>query len=137
MKQHQCGFTLVEILVAVIVLAFATILLADTIGAGAVAHGRLNDTTRAWGIASDKLVEMQVFQRWPATGTQDEVVERHDERWLVHTKISKGPYNNTRRVDIEVGPEPESGQERLVTWSVFSLLGKPFDAATEKAAGSP
>lgn len=132
MKCRQSGFTLVEILVAVIVLAFATILLADTIGAGAVAHGRLNDTTRAWGIASDKLVELQVFQRWPAPGTQDEVVERHDERWLVRTKISQGPYNNTRRVDIEVGPEPESAKERLVTWSVFSLLGKPFDAAPKE-----
>lgn len=134
MKRRQAGFTLVEILVAVIVLAFATILLADTIGAGAVAHGRLNDTTRAWGVASDKLVEMQVFQRWPATGTQDEIVERHDERWLVRTKISAGPYNNTRRVDIEVGPEPESAKERLVTWSVFSLLGKPFDASAGQEA---
>jgi len=133
-KRRQAGFTLVEILVAVIVLAFATILLADTIGAGAVAHGRLNDTTRAWGVASDKLVEMQVFQRWPATGTQDEIVERHDERWLVRTKISAGPYNNTRRVDIEVGPEPESAKERLVTWSVFSLLGKPFDASAGQEA---
>jgi general secretion pathway protein I len=136
-KRRQSGFTLVEILVAVIVLAFATILLADTIGAGAVAHVRLNDTTRAWGIASDKLVEMQVYQRWPATGTQDEIVERHDERWHVHTKISKGPYNNTRRVDIEVGPEPEQGKERLVTWSVFSLLGKPFDAAAGKKEEAP
>lgn len=134
MKRRQAGFTLVEILVAVIVLAFATILLADTIGAGAVAHGRLNDTTRAWGVASDKLVEMQVFQRWPATGTQDEIVERHNERWLVRTKISAGPYNNTRRVDIEVGPEPESAKERLVTWSVFSLLGKPFDASAGQEA---
>lgn len=141
-RDRQQGFTLVEILVAMMVLAFAAILLADTIGAGAVAQGRLNETTRAWGVASDKLVELQVYQRWPSVGVQDEIVERHDERWMVRTKISNGPYADTRRVDIEVGPEPESANERLVTWSVFSLIGKPFDAAAApggapSAGGTP
>lgn len=134
-RSHK-GFTLVEILVALMVLAFAAILLADTIGAGAVAHSRLNETTRAWGVASDKLVELQVYQRWPSVGVQDEVVERHDERWMVRTKISNGPYADTRRVDIEVGPEPESSAERLVTWSVFSLIGKPFDAGAASGGGT-
>ncbi|MDF1630244.1 MAG: type II secretion system protein [Alcanivoracaceae bacterium] len=128
-RGRQKGFTLVEILVALMVLAFAAILLADTIGSGAVAHSRLDQTTRAWGVASDKLVELQVYQRWPSVGVQDEIVERHDERWMVRTKISNGPYADTRRVDIEVGPEPASAKERLVTWSVFSLIGKPFDAS--------
>jgi general secretion pathway protein I len=137
-RGRQKGFTLVEILVALMVLAFAAILLADTIGAGAVAHSRLDETTRAWGVASDKLVELQVYQRWPGVGVQDEIVERHDERWMVRTRISNGPYADTRRVDIEVGPEPSASQERLVTWSVFSLLGKPFDAAgTTPAEAAP
>ena len=130
------GFTLVEILVSLVILAGVAIVLADTIGAGAVAHTRLDDTTRAWRVASDKLVELQVYQRWPGVGVQDETVERNGERWMVRTRISNGPYTDTRRVDIEVGPEPEPGQERLVTWSVFSLLGKPFSAASAGAAGS-
>jgi general secretion pathway protein I len=129
-RRRGRGFTLVEILVALVVLALVSILLADTIGAGAVAHSRLDDTTRAWRVASDKLVELQVYQRWPGVGVQEEVVERHDERWLVRTKVSNGPYADTRRVDIEVGPEPESGKELLVTWSLFSLLGQPFNAAS-------
>ncbi|MEE4252233.1 MAG: type II secretion system protein [Alcanivoracaceae bacterium] len=137
MTRRQRGFTLVEILVALMVLAFAAILLADTIGAGAVAHSRLNETTRAWGVASDKLVELQVYQRWPSVGVQDEIVERHDERWMVRTKISNGPYADTRRVDIEVGPEPESAKERLVTWSVFSLIGKPFDGSAASGGTPP
>lgn len=137
-RGRQKGFTLVEILVALMVLAFAAILLADTIGAGAVAHSRLDETTRAWGVASDKLVELQVYQRWPGVGVQDEIVERHNERWMVRTRISNGPYADTRRVDIEVGPEPSASQERLVTWSVFSLLGKPFDGAgTAPAEAAP
>ncbi|MCK5874181.1 MAG: type II secretion system protein [Alcanivoracaceae bacterium] len=134
-RRHSRGFTLVEILVSLVILAGVAIVLADTIGAGAVAHTRLDDTTRAWRVASDKLVELQVYQRWPGIGVQDETIERNDERWMVRTKISSGPYADTRRVDIEVGPEPEPGKERLVTWSVFSLLGKPYTAATAGGAG--
>ena len=135
-RRHSRGFTLVEILVSLVILAGVAIVLADTIGAGAVAHTRLDDTTRAWRVASDKLVELQVFQRWPGVGVQDETIERNDERWMVRTKVSNGPYADTRRVDIEVGPEPQPGKERLVTWSVFSLLGKPFTAATAGGPGS-
>ena len=70
-RRYSRGFTLVEILVSLVILAGVAIVLADTIGAGAVAHTRLDDTTRAWRVASDKLVELQVYQRWPGIGVQD------------------------------------------------------------------
>lgn len=133
---RQRGFTLVEILVALMILAGAAIVLADTFGASAVAYNRLDNTTRAWLIASDKLVEMQVLQQYPGVGRNDEIVERHGERWRVRTRISNGPYADTRRVDIEVGPVAEMGQPEQVYWSIFSLLGKPFTAASATAAGN-
>jgi general secretion pathway protein I len=134
-RQPHRGFTLIEIMVALMVLAFSAILLADTFGASASAYTRLDNTTRAWTVASDKLVELQVFQQWPGVGIQDEVVERHNMRWQVRTRVTEGPYADTRRVDIEVGPQAEPGAERLVFWSVSSLLGKPFDAGV--AAETP
>lgn len=132
--RRAAGFTLVEILVALVVLASVTIVLADTIGAGALAHTRLEESTRAWQVAADKLVEMQVYQGWPAVGTQDETVERDGTRWHVRTRISEGPYADTRRLDIEVG-EAGDGDKRQVAWSVFSLIGKPYEAAGEMTAG--
>ena len=129
------GFTLVEILVALVVLASVTIVLADTIGAGAVAHTRLEDSTRAWQVAADKLVELQVYQGWPAVGNQDEIVERNGTRWQVRTRVSSGPYADTRRVDIEVG-EWREGQPRQVAWSLFSLIGQPFNAAGNNTGGA-
>lgn len=139
MRSRPHGFTLVEILVALMILAGAAIVLADTFGASAVAYNRLDNTTRAWLVASDKLVEMQVLQQYPGVGRNDEVVERHGERWRVRTRISNGPYADTRRVDIEVGPVSEPGQPEQVYWSIFSLLGKPFNAAGNNAGagGTP
>ncbi|PKM22068.1 MAG: type II secretion system protein GspI [Gammaproteobacteria bacterium HGW-Gammaproteobacteria-14] len=136
MTHRQSGFTLVEILLSLVILAFAAILLADTFGASASAFSRLNKDTQAWLVASDKLVELQVFQQWPATGTQDEIVERGGQRWQVRTRTTEGPYPNTRRVDIEVGLAAEGGGWQP-NWSQFSLLAKPHESIASPAGSSP
>ena len=106
-RQHsQAGFTLVEVVLAVAVLALAMVTLGQTLGASAVAYRNIDDTRQAYLVAADKLVEMQVYQQWPNTGTNDDQVTRGDREWWVRTTISAGPYPDTRRVDIEVKSVP-------------------------------
>ena len=106
-----------------------------------LAYSRVDDKVRAWMVASDKLVELQVFQEYPAVGTNDSREERFGETWNVRTRVSNGPYPDTRRVDIEVGPEAGFGEESLVFWTQSSLLGKPQAAVQAGGnaanAGSP
>lgn len=123
----QRGFTLVEILVALVVVMMGVVVLSQSLGGAASAYTWLDERTRAYMIASDKLVEMQVYQQWPSTGTQDEVVERNEERWRVRTRVSNGPYPGTRRVDIEVGPEPAFGREPHTSHTLSSLLAQPAE----------
>ena len=128
MKQR--GFTLLEVLVALGVLVFGVMALMQSISTAAVNTAMLDERTQAYMIASDKLVEMQVYQQWPENGTQDEKLEPPEDEeggrtWQIRTIISNGPYPDTRRVDIEVGPESRLGSERQVIYILTSLLGKP------------
>ena len=132
----QRGFTLIEVLVAVVILSLAALVLANAFGGSAMGFSRMQERTAAWLIASDKLVELQVYQQWPGVGTQDEKREVNDVEWKIRTRVSNGPYPDTRRVDIEVGPEPEQGQDFYYVYSQGSLLGKPFTAGATGAGGS-
>lgn len=125
-RRGEGGFTLVEVLVAVIVLGLAAVALANAFGGSTRGHVRMEERTAAWLLASNKLVEMQVYAQYPETGSSDERVEKDGVTWRVRTRISAGPYPDTRRVDIEVGPEPEQGQDFYIVYTESSLLGKPF-----------
>lgn len=126
MKTNKArGFTLIEVLVAVVVLSLAALVMANAFGSSAMGFSRMQQRTTAWLLASDKLVELQVYQQWPGVGTQDEQRDMDEVEWRIRTRVSEGPYPDTRRVDIDVGPEPEAGQDFYVTYSQGSLIGKP------------
>ncbi len=121
--KRQNGFTLVEVLVALTILVTAIVVLSQSIGGAASAYTWMEERTLASTIASDKLVELQVFQQWPSTGTDDETLERDGKRWEIRTRVSDGPWPGTRRVDIEVGPEEGGHTSHTLT----SLLGRPAE----------
>lgn len=126
-RASQSGFTLIEVLIAVSVMALLMAALANTVGNSANGYGRINEKFLAWMVASDKLVELQVFNQYPATGTQDSTVERFERRWSVRTVVTQGPYPDTRRVDISVGPEAGFGEQGRIVLEQATLIGKPYD----------
>ena len=135
MQQAVRGFTLVEVLIALVVLAMASVLMADTFGASARNVVSLKDTSEAWLLASNKLVELQVYQQFPQPGIQDDRVLRNDREWLVRTHIMAGPYPDTVRADIQAGQLDGKG-EFISYWSITSLLGKPFAAVPRTTGGA-
>ena len=134
MRLSSGGFTLVEVLVALVVMSLGVMMLANSIGGSAKAYSRIDDKVRAWMVASDKLVELQVYQEYPPVGTNDSTEERFGETWAVRTRVSNGPYPDTRRVDIEVGPEAGFGEEGRIDWTQSSLIGKPQAAVQGSGA---
>lgn len=124
MSSGQRGFTLVEVLVAVSILALVMVTLGQSMGATARAYTNINETHLGFLVASDKLVEMQVYQQWPSTGTSDSEVTRNGRDWWIETTISEGPYPDTRRVDIDVGPLQDDDKGGMA-YHLASLIGKP------------
>ncbi|MBQ25406.1 type II secretion system minor pseudopilin GspI [Alcanivorax sp.] len=123
MKRQQ-GFTLVEVLIAVSILALVMVVLGQTMGSTARAYTNINETHLGFLVASDKLVEMQVYQQWPSTGESDSTVTRNGREWWINTRVSEGPYPDTRRVDIEVGMMQDDDEGQMA-YHLASLIGKP------------
>lgn len=127
-RRSSHGFTLVEVLVALVIMASGVMMLSASIGGSANGYARIDDKTRAWMVAADKLVELQVYQQFPSVGTRDDRVERFGRDWRVRTTVSNGPFPDTRRVDIDVGPEAGFAEDEAIYWTQSSLIGKPYES---------
>lgn len=123
------GFTLIEVLVALVVFVAVALALDSTMTSNVVSTTRLEEKTLAGWVASNKLVELQVYQRWPENGRQDDEAEFAGRTWFVRTEVGDGPFPDTRRVDIEVGPKPDAAmEEKHPVTTLTALLVRPLSA---------
>lgn len=132
----ESGFTLIEVLVALGVFVAVALSLDSIMGADIGGVMRYEDKTLATWVASNKLVELQVYQRWPANGRSDDEAESGGRKWFVETTVADGPYPETRRVDIAVGPKPEKfGEQKHPVATLTGLLAKPAGPFGANAGG--
>lgn len=124
----MAGFTLLEVLVALAILVVVMVTLGQTLGSSIQAFQRLDKKTQAWMVASDKMVELQVYSRWPAIGTQDDTRKLNHREWHLQTTVSKGPFQGTRRIDITASLK--DGTETHSFYSLSGLIGKPHKQQT-------
>lgn len=99
---HHRGFTLVEVLaaVAILAIAMAAILSAMTRYTGNAAH--LQNRTLALLVAHNRLTELRLEEKFPGTGKSDgdEELAGEDWRWFIEVLETEDPA--LRRVDIRV-----------------------------------
>lgn len=133
---RQAGFTLIEVMVALAVFVAVALTLDSTMTANITSSSRFEEKTLAAWVASNKLVELQVYQRWPGTGRQDDEAEFAGRIWFVQSEVTDGPFPDTRRIDIAVGPKPEQmlGEKRPVT-TLTALLVKPLAPPAQGSGG--
>lgn len=117
------GFTLIEVLVAVAVLAIA---LAAVIGATvhmADNAAYLNNKTLATLVAHNRLARYQLSPQWPALGTDSGNVTLGNHDWEWKAKVSKTQDPSLRRVDVRV--MLSSGNQPLASLSGFFAPPNP------------
>ncbi|MEJ2423764.1 MAG: type II secretion system minor pseudopilin GspI [Candidatus Thiodiazotropha sp.] len=119
--RHSSGFTLLEILIALAILAiaFASIISVSTNQTVNVAY--LRDKTLAHWVAMNQMTLLQVSDKWPDTGTQKGDEEMGLHKWYWERKIEKTPNDQVRKVEIRVFRE--KGDEDSVT-SLISFVSK-------------
>jgi len=102
MRRRVAGFTLVEILVALAVLAIALTAAAHALGGAVDTTSALRERMLARWVAEDKLAELELRRDWPALDTKEGDAEMGGRRfhWIQETGVT--PVAKMRRVEMSV-----------------------------------
>ncbi len=118
------GFTLLEVIVALAVIAFALAAAASTVTNNTRNASGLQQRTYAHWVAMNKLAELQIDKKWPAIRSTrgSSLLARHEWFWTI--KVSKTPDKKDllRRVDVMVRAA-EDDESPLVTLTGY--VGRP------------
>lgn len=117
------GFTLLEILMALIFIALPLAAITQTISGYVGDAAYLKEKTLAHWVAMNKLTEMQVLRAWPSESlSEDGNTLMAGEKWHWEYRVTKTPEADMRRVDIDVFMP---GSKEDVLTSLTTYLGKP------------
>jgi len=116
------GFTLLEVLVALAVLAIAMASLVKVAGSNASNAAYLKEKTFAHWVAVNKANELRIADEWPAVGTRKGSVFMAEQEWRWQVKVSNTADKNIRRLDIKVNREGTEGSAATIT----AFTGRPL-----------
>lgn len=99
---RTAGFTLIEILVALAIVAIALAAVVAETTHYVYSASRLQERTLAHWVAVNRIVEQQLSATWPTAGVSDGTVELGGREWVWTLRITDTPDENIRRLDVEV-----------------------------------
>ncbi len=112
------GFTLVEVLVALAVLAIALAALMRAMGQSIDVTAALRERSIAMWVAQNRLSQHQMQQDWPSVDTIDGEAEMAGEKWTWREQVSTTPEPKLRRIEITV-QRASGGKESLAKLAGF------------------
>lgn len=105
------GFTLVEVLVAVAILALTLGSFVNGASQYADQAHYLREKTLALWVARNRMAEYRLALRWPDIGGEDGHAQMGGRKWQWQTEVKETQDPTVRRVEISVHAiDPESGQ---------------------------
>ena len=119
--RRQCGFTLLEVLVALTILALALGALIKTAADHTALVSDLDERTQSFLIAENQLHRFQAERLWPEASTRKDRVDQSGRRWFWQATIETTPDPDLRRVIVEV----RSTEEGPVLARLTGFLARP------------
>ena len=113
------GFTLLEVLIALVVLALSLGAVIKAAGDYTNNQSWLRDRTLATWVARNVLVEFQLEGAWPRVGEKKGTREMGNREWRWLARISQTEEQQLRRLDVEVSPMDADDSEPVSTLSGF------------------
>ncbi len=119
---RQQGFTLIEILVAMTILAVGVTALVSAAGASAFRADDLRNREYGRWVAANALVEWQALPTWPELGTKNTETTMGGRSWYLRTITQRVEDPDLRRIDIEVRLDEEADS---YVYAVSGIVGNP------------
>lgn len=116
--RRSCGFTLLEVLIAMTVLALALGAALKAVGDGARNATYLQEQTLAHWLALNKIAEQRLALTPPSVGTQSGRSQFAGRDWYWTAVLGATPDTATWRLQVEIRRQPEDAQP-LLTRTAF------------------
>ena len=100
--RNQNGFTLIEIMVALVIFAVLSITLLTRLGGDIRSQQLLEEKTLASVVAENVLSELRIKKDWSSVYASKSTVEMAGKKWDVSTTVNETGIENLRQVDVRV-----------------------------------
>lgn len=114
-RSKVAGFTLIEMLVALAVVAIALAAISSNYISSFDITDSLKERTIARWVAENHLVMRQVQTPWPALGTREGTLKYAGSEWSWEEAVKPTPDQDFRRISIDV-------RRKESTWTAASLV---------------
>jgi general secretion pathway protein I len=106
---HRRGFTLIEVLVALIIVALGAAAVLTALRTAADSAQRQRERMLAGQVAMNRITETRLEPEWPSTGTREGSAEMGGRRWQWRQEIGRTPFDGVVQITVRVRPEVQSG----------------------------
>lgn len=119
MRQRIGGFTLLEVMVAMTVLALTMGAVIKAVGGYTANQAYMRDRTLGDWVAHNVLVEQQVKDAWPSVGELKGTAEMGGREWRWIGTVSQTDEQDLRRLDVRIRPLDAEDSEPIAVLSGF------------------
>ena len=121
--KKQQGFTLLEVMVALFIVAVTLGGAVKVIGSAAANSSRMSNKTFANWVALNQIAELRIKEEWPKIGESTGTTEMSGRKWAWVQDSIDTDDDNIRRVELSVWFEEDKKSAPFVT--VVGFLPKP------------
>jgi general secretion pathway protein I len=118
-EPRRRGFTLLEVLVALLVLSVALVAVVRTASLEARALAQVQEATLGQWVASNAIAELRLRGGAPALGESVGSAEMGGRRWRWRMQVIATDDNRIRRIDVDVMREDAESPDPVAVLSGF------------------